>query len=51
MTWITKCSNTKCESKETCYRFTAPDSRYQSYTILDGSSKDDCEYFIEDERE
>jgi hypothetical protein len=28
---ITKCSGEGCHMKETCYRYTAPSSEYQSY--------------------
>jgi len=28
---ITKCEDNLCPSKETCYRYTAPTSTYQSY--------------------
>jgi len=28
---ITKCEDNLCPSKETCYRYTAPESIYQSY--------------------
>lgn len=30
---ITKCSNDLCPIKETCYRHTAKDSDWQSYTL------------------
>lgn len=33
MTDITKCQGTGCIVKETCYRYTAPDSERQSYFI------------------
>ena len=31
MTDITKCAGIRCEIKETCWRYTAPPSVYQSY--------------------
>ena len=31
---ITKCSGQNCPVKEKCYRFTAPDSQYQSYFVI-----------------
>lgn len=51
---ITKCANKKCKIKEQCYRYTAPDSYWQSYAEFnkDKSIKDkkECDNFILDRR-
>lgn len=33
MTDIAKCRGDECPMKESCYRFTAPSSEYQSYFV------------------
>ena len=33
MTDISKCTGTECPIKETCYRYTASASEYQSYIV------------------
>jgi len=46
---ITMCQNEECPSKEKCFRYTAPASKYQSYTVFPvPEGKDKCEYFMED---
>jgi len=41
MTDITKCSNEKCERKEGCWRWLAPDDHWQSYAEFKGGR--DCD--------
>ena len=47
---ITKCEGVGCEAKETCYRYTAKPSRYQSYftetpIIKTKGLPDGCDYY------
>ena len=47
---ITKCSGDGCESKYTCYRYTAKASSHQSYfikpPIMNNGYYNGCEYYI-----
>ena len=45
MTDISKCEGTKCPLKETCYRFTAKSSDYQSYFAEPPIKDGKCEYY------
>ena len=47
MTDISKCTGTECPIKETCYRYTASASEYQSYIVppWDKETKT-CEMFL-----
>ena len=38
---ITMCNNKKCPVKETCYRYLAAPSQYQSYFIINTEEKCD----------
>lgn len=45
---ITMCEGTNCPIKETCYRFKAQPSTYQSYfTEPPINSNGECEYYLE----
>ncbi|CAB4217426.1 hypothetical protein UFOVP1590_46 [uncultured Caudovirales phage] len=47
---ISKCPGTNCNSKESCYRFTAPSSvEWQSWFVAPPLKQeaDVCEFFIE----
>jgi hypothetical protein len=50
MTDITKCRGDGCPIKKQCYRFTAKDSRYQSYYLVVDADEiekpEDCDKFI-----
>lgn len=43
MSDITKCNNEECPLKESCYRFTAPTEKYQSYANF--PYDDNCDYY------
>lgn len=45
MSDITKCLGGKCKRKKKCYRYTAKDSKFQSYFVLTPLRKNKCEYF------
>jgi hypothetical protein len=43
---ITKCADNLCPSKETCYRYTAPASMYQSYGVFNREEdEDNCDMY------
>jgi hypothetical protein len=43
---ITKCEDNLCPSKETCYRYTAPASMYQSYGVFNREEdEDNCDMY------
>jgi len=42
---ITMCEGTDCPNKETCYRFTAKPSDYQSYFMKPPIKEGKCEYY------
>lgn len=42
---ITMCKDYLCSIKETCYRFTAVPSSYQSYFVGTPRSKEECEFY------
>ena len=44
---ISMCDGKHCKDKDTCYRYTAHPSTYQSYLLLDNKNKDKdtCEYY------
>jgi hypothetical protein len=43
---ITKCEDNFCPSKETCYRYTAPASTYQSYGRFNREEdEDNCDMY------
>jgi len=43
---ITKCEDNLCPSKETCYRYTAPASMYQSYATFNREEDaDNCDMY------
>ncbi len=42
---ITKCADKECPLKDTCYRFTAKDSSWQSYFTESPIKGDKCEYY------
>jgi hypothetical protein len=42
---ITMCQGTNCPEKETCYRYTAKPSEYQSYFIEPPIKDDKCEMY------
>ena len=42
---ITMCLGTECPHKETCYRFTAKPSDYQSYFMKPPIKEGKCEYY------
>ena len=45
---IAKCGNTKCKSKDKCYRFTSIANEYQSYEdFKPKKGRVKCEYFME----
>lgn len=50
MTDITKCANKKCKIKEQCYRYTAKDGYWQSYTEFSKGKvikdKKECEEYL-----
>ena len=46
---ITKCQGRNCEYKETCYRYTAKVSLWQSWSDFDQLK--DCEYYWKIESE
>ena len=53
MAQITKCSNTNCKAKETCYRFVATasvDQLYFNYKPNKNSVKIECDFRIEIEK-
>lgn len=41
---ITKCAN-GCEKQETCYRYTAPSSAWQSYSDFKPDADGECEHY------
>jgi hypothetical protein len=41
---VTMCTNGECPLKESCYRFRAVPSHWQSFSHFDGG--DNCEYYI-----
>ena len=47
MTDISKCNNQNCKIRNTCYRYRAADSDYQSYILIDKNvdSDKDCEHY------
>lgn len=45
MTDITKCKGNNCPLKNTCYRFTAPSDRYQSFFLEVPYKEGKCEQF------
>ncbi len=47
---ITKCKGEGCEAKNTCYRFTATPSLYQSYFTESPIKDNKCEYYINHNR-
>jgi len=51
---ITKCQGFGCLKKESCYRFTASASTYQSYfcevPLVEEDKKQTCEYYWEEEK-
>lgn len=47
---ITMCSGEECALKESCYRFTAKASEYQSYFIDPPIKDGECRYYWEDEQ-
>lgn len=52
MSDITMCSGDNCPLKETCYRYLAPKSEYQSYFIDAPVTKNGkCLYYWEYEKE
>ena len=42
---ITMCNGEGCEAKQTCYRYTAKPSKYQSYFGVSPIVNDGCEYY------
>lgn len=47
---ITKCDRPDCPIKNTCYRFTARDSQWQSYAIFEECNADnDYEWFMSED--
>lgn len=40
------CENKKCPIKDTCYRWTALPSQFQSYSKFKYSKENGCEYFL-----
>ena len=44
---ITMCKDNKCPKKETCYRFKAAPSHYQSYFLDTPREGKDCKLYIE----
>ena len=49
---ITKCEDNLCPSKETCYRYTAPASMYQSFGIFNREEDaDNCDMYWEDKED
>jgi hypothetical protein len=42
---ITKCQNEYCPQKETCWRWTSPPDRLQSYSFFDFNEEDGCEFY------
>lgn len=42
---ITKCDGSKCSIKESCYRFTAKASNYQSYFAESPIKDGECEMY------
>jgi len=45
---ITMCSGEECPLKESCYRYTAKPSRYQSYFFEPPIEDGECNYFWTD---
>ena len=43
---ITMCNGEGCEAKETCYRYTAKPSKYQSYFAETPIVNEECEYYL-----
>lgn len=43
---ISKCNNRLCRRKDTCYRWVAPASEYQSYIVMENREVD-CELYWE----
>jgi hypothetical protein len=45
---ITKCTGDECPLKETCYRYTAKESRYQSFfaNVPYDNAKKECEEYL-----
>ena len=43
---ISKCSNTKCKTRATCYRATAPDGMWQSYSEFKVNKDGTCDYYV-----
>ena len=43
---ITMCNGEGCEAKETCYRYTAKPSKYQSYFAEAPIVNQGCEYYL-----
>ena len=42
---ISMCSRRDCPKKDTCYRYLAFPSEYQSYLIIDTPIIDNCDYY------
>ena len=44
-----KCNGRDCKLKESCYRYTAKNSRNQAFFMMTpyNFKKDECEYYIE----
>lgn len=47
MTDITKCNNFDCPLKQTCWRYLAPTSEYQSWSHFTYDYYKGCEYYWE----
>ncbi len=45
---ITMCSGKNCKVKESCYRFLATPSSYQSFFVEPPIKEDKCDYYWED---
>jgi len=44
---ISKCKNNECKKQETCYRFTAPESYWQSYSDFRPDENGECKHYWE----
>ena len=47
---ISMCANVHCKLKETCYRFTATPSSYQSYGGFTTDENGECDYYWKNDK-
>jgi hypothetical protein len=44
---ITMCQNEDCPVKDTCFRYLATPSQYQSFYVFDKDTKEPCDWYWE----